>query len=117
MTATRDTWQLDAGHRLRQHLMRAVTKGKNFAPDQTYELSKAGQVGPKSAAIAEIFQHHADLWAQDARTCAAGGMGGPGEGFEFHHDCEEAWKSCMAEAELEVGRYLACHRLTTGHAA
>lgn len=105
---TRDSWQLDAGHRLRQHLMRAVTKGKNFAPDQTYELSKAGQVGPKSAAIAEIFQHHADLWAEDARTCASRNTG---EWLEEH------WRGCMGDAELEVGRYLAGHRLTTGHAA
>jgi len=103
-----DSWSADAGHRLRQHLMRAVTRGKNFAPDQTYELSKAGQVGPKSAAIAEIFQHHADLWAEDVRTSASRNAS---DWPELH------WREVMADAELEVGRFLAGHRLTTGHAA
>lgn len=105
---SRDSWQLDAGHRLRQHLMRAVTKGKNFAPDQTYELSKAGKVGPISAQISEIFQRHADLWAQDIRE-------GMARGFQI--DADQSWKDAMADAELEVGRFLAGHRLTTGHAA
>lgn len=106
MNATRDTWQLDAGHRLRQHLMRAVIRGKNFAPDTTLALMKAGQVGPKSAAIAQMFQRHADLWAEDMRNGA-----NAGEWLEVH------WRECMADAELEVGRFLAGHRLTTGAAA
>lgn len=105
---SRDSWQLDAGHRLRKHLMRAVTLGKNFAPDQTYELSKAGQVGPISAQVSEIFQRHADLWAAEARS---GAYGKTGEWIEVH------WRNCMQDAELEVGRFLAGHRLTTGHAA
>jgi hypothetical protein len=105
---TRDSWQLDAGHRLRKHLMRAVTVGKNFAPDQTYELSKAGKVGPVSAQISAIFQHHADCWAADMRETKAAGI-------DF--DAEQAWLASMREAELEVGRFLAGHRLTSGAAA
>ncbi len=101
-----DSWQLDAGHRLRKHLMRAVTLGKNFAPDQTYELSKAGKVGPLSAQISEIFQRHADIWAHAARTR-----------FTTDFDVELQWRAAMAEAELEVGRFLASHKLSTGAAA
>lgn len=108
MSATPDTWRLDAGHRLRQHLMRAVIVGKNFAPDQTYELSKRGQVGPKSAAIAGIFQRHADLWAEDMRELQAAEM-------TLLPDAE--WATSMQNAELEVGRFLAGHKLTTGATA
>ncbi|HWH41806.1 MAG TPA: hypothetical protein VNU21_18290 [Usitatibacter sp.] len=105
---SRDTWQLDASHRLRQHLMRAVILGKNFAPDQTYELSKAGKVGPLSAQIAEIFQRHADLWAADMRTA---------KDSDVDVDANQAWLATMREAELEVGRFLAGHTLAHGHAA
>lgn len=97
-----DTWQLDAAHRLRKHLMRAVTLGKNFAPDQTYELSKAGKVGPLSAQIAEIFQHHADCWASDMRAAKDAGI-------DF--DADSAWVATMYGAESEVGRFLAGHKL------
>lgn len=108
MTNNRDSWALDAAHRLRKHLMRAVTLGKNFAPDQTYELSKRGQVGPKSAAIAEIFQRHANVWAEDMREAKAVGL-------DF--DADRTWSTTMSQAELEVGRFLAGHTLTTGAAA
>lgn len=108
MTNNRDSWQLDAGHRLRQHLMRAVTKGKNFAPDQTYELSKAGRVGPVSAQISAIFQRHANLWAENMRESKHAGV-------DF--DADAAWSRTMAQAELEVGRFLAGHKLTSGAAA
>lgn len=105
---TLDSWQRDAGHRLRKHLMRAVTLGKNFAPDQTYELSKAGKVGPISAQISRIFQQHADVWAEDMREATS-------VGIDF--DADTTWSTTMQQAELEVGRFLAGHRLTTGAAA
>lgn len=105
---TLDSWQRDAGHRLRKHLMRAVTLGKNFAPDQTYELSRRGQVGPISAQISEIFQRHADIWAACMRGERLLGAA---------VDADASWSAGMREAELEVGRFLAGHRLTTGHAA
>lgn len=103
-----DSWQRDAAHRLRKHLMRAVTLGKNFAPDQTYELSKAGKVGPVSAQISEIFQRHADLWAADMREAASNREG---------LDADATWAMSMAEAELEVGRFIAGHKLGHGAAA
>jgi hypothetical protein len=106
--SSRDPWQLDAAHRLRKHLMRSVLLGKNFAPDQTLELSKAGKVGPVSAQISQIFQRHADLWAEDMRTSAAA---------EVDFDADAAFVRTMAEAELEVGRFIAGHKLTTGAAA
>jgi hypothetical protein len=97
-----DSWALDAAHRLRKHLMRAVTVGKNFAPDQTYELSKAGKVGPLSAQIAEIFQRHAGLWAADQRDLAAA---------KIDTDQDAYFALAMQNAELEVGRFLAGHKL------
>lgn len=103
---TRDAWQLDAGHRLRKHLMRAVVLGKNFAPDQTYEMSKRGEVGPISAQVSAIFQRHADLWAEDMRTAHAAGI-------DF--DADQAFAASMREAEDEVGRLLAS--LKAGRAA
>ncbi len=103
-----DSWQLDAAHRLRKHLMRAVTLGKNFAPDQTYELSKAGKVGPKSAQIAEIFQRYAEVWAADMRDDQAAGL---------DLDADGEWTRGMQAAESEVGRFLAGHKLGHGAAA
>lgn len=103
-----DSWQLDAAHRLRKHLMRAVTLGKNFAPDTTLELMKRGQTGPVSAQISKIFQHHADCWAADMREA---------KGAQIDFDAEAAWVATMREAEAEVGRFLAGHKLTTGAAA
>lgn len=108
--SARDSWQLDAGHRLRKHLMRAVTLGKNFAPDQTYELSKAGKVGPISAQVSEIFQRHADLWAADMRIVTENGIG-----CDWNPDA--SWAACMLEAEAEVGRFLASVRIGRGAAA
>lgn len=99
---SRDSWQLDSSHRLRKHLMRAVTVGKNFAPDQTYELSKAGKVGPLSAQIAEIFQRHAGLWAEDMREL------GSDQTADFP---DVHFAQAMADAEVEVGRFLAGHKL------
>jgi len=113
---SRDSWQLDAAHRLRKHLMRAVLLGKNFAPDTTLELMKAGKVGPKSAAIAGIFQHWADMWAYDNRDAAQLRARGA-DGLVVEIDADASWDSCMREAELEVGRFLASHKLTTGAAA
>lgn len=103
-----DSWQLDAAHRLRKHLMRAVTLGKNFAPDTTLELMKRGQVGPVSAQISQIFQRHADLWAADMRT---------GFDSKLDLDVDRHWAGVMADAEVEVGRFLASHKLSTGVAA
>lgn len=103
-----DGWQLDAAHRLRKHLMRAVTLGKNFAPDTTLELMKAGKVGPVSAQVSEIFQRHADLWAEDMRTAHES---------EVDFDADQAFAATMREAELEVGRFIAGHKLGHGVAA
>jgi hypothetical protein len=97
-----DCWAEAANHRLRQHLMRATLAGRNYAPDQTYELSKAGKVGPVSAQIAEIFQQHAELWAEDARTAHE---------QRLELDENATWRSCMGEAEDAVGRLLAGHRM------
>lgn len=101
---SRDTWQLDAAHRLRKHLMRAVITGKNFAPDTTLELMKAGKVGPLSAQISEIFQRHADGWAACMRATNG-------------HRPDQVWQLSMVHAEDEIGRFIAGHKLTTGAAA
>lgn len=82
--------------------MRAVTIGKNFAPDQTYELSKAGKVGPVSAQISQIFQRHADLWAADMREL---------DRAKLDADKDATFAAAMLEAEGEVGRFLAGHKL------
>lgn len=87
--------------RLQQHLMRATLAGRNFSPDTTLELMKAGKVGPVSAQIAEIFQQHADLWAADVRTATAAQI-------DVDHDA--TWRACMREAEEAVGRLLAARR-------
>lgn len=103
MTGPKDSWKTDAAHRVRQFLMRAVMNGKNYAPDQTYELSKAGQVGPKSAAIAQIFQRWADMWAQDMRETAAQGI---------DVDAGQQFDANMRQAVAEVERYLANNHIS-----
>lgn len=103
----RDRWAEDASLRMTSHMLRSVTRGKDYAPDQTPELSKRGQVGPKSAAIARILQSHADCWAQDGREAMAAGI-------DF--DNEATWKAAMAEADVEIGRYLAGHKFSRGAA-
>ena len=98
------SWQADAAHRLRSHVMRAVTRGRDYAPDQTYELSKAGQVGPISAQIATILQRHADLWAADAQQLADLSEG------DALAELNAAWRACMAEADAEIDRFLASRK-------
>jgi hypothetical protein len=98
----RDCWQAAAAHRLRQHLMRGTLAGRNYAPDQTYELSKAGRVAPLSAQIAQIFQQHADVWAEDARTAHE---------QDLELDQNATWRECMSEADAAVGRLLAGHKM------
>lgn len=102
----RDEWQKVALARVSVHMMRAATKGRDYAPDQTPELSKSGQVGPKSAVIARILRQHAELWAEDARTSVAAGV-------DF--DSDATWRACIAAADAEIGRFLAGH--TSGRAA
>jgi hypothetical protein len=97
MTA-RDAWGSAASTRLTVYVMRATLAGRNFAPDQTYELSKAGQVAPVSAQIAQILQQHADLWAEDGRAAERAGI-------DFDADAE--WRAHMDEATAAVGRFLA----------
>lgn len=104
----RDTWATDAAQRLRQHLMRGTLAGKNYAPDQTYELSKRGQVGPLSAGVAKIFQQHADVWAEDMREAAS---------LRIAVDLNATWSAAMLEADQEIDRYLAGHKLGHGAAA
>jgi hypothetical protein len=105
---SRDIWQIAAAHRLRQHVMRAVIRGRDYAPDQTRELSKAGKVGPISAQISHVLQQHADLWAQDMREARAA---------DLEVDENGTWSAAMLEADVEIDRFLAGHKLTTGAAA
>jgi hypothetical protein len=97
VSAKRDQWDTAAAHRLRQHVMRAVLRGRDYAPDQTYELSKASQVAPISAHIATILQRHADLWAADMRESQAASI---------DVDEQRTWNACIAEADAEVDRFL-----------
>lgn len=97
MSAKRDVWDSAAAHRLRQHVMRAVLRGRDYAPDQTYELSKASQVAPVSAHIATILQRHADLWATDMRESQTAAI---------DVDEQRTWNACIAEADAEIDRYL-----------
>jgi len=102
-----DAWTRAASTRVVRHMTRAAARGRNYAPDQTPELNRRGQVGPKSAAIARILKQHADLWAQDARTATAAGI-------DF--DADVAWASAMLEADLAIDRFLAGHTLARGAA-
>lgn len=98
---TRDSWATAASGRLTVYVMRATLAGRNFAPDQTYALSKAGQVGPVSAQIAQILQQHANLWAEDGRAAQRAGI-------DFDADAE--WRAHMVRASDAVGRFLADHK-------
>lgn len=104
-----ETWAAAGAQRLRQHLMRAALKGtRDYAPDQTPELSKRGQVGPLSAQVSRILQHHVDIWAADARAATDA---------EIEHDENGSWRACIAAADAEIDRFLAGHKLGHGAAA
>ncbi len=100
---TADSIQTQATHRMRQHVMRGTMKGRNYAPDTTYEQLKLGHAGPHSLRIGEILQHWADMWAQDLRESNA---------KQLDIDVEQLWRECMRNADAEIDRYLASnHRV------
>jgi hypothetical protein len=98
-----DQWQRAAKARLQSHLMRGTMRGRNYSPDQTYDLSKRGHCGPHSACIAEIMQRWADMWAQDMREAEASAL---------DVDAGAQWLANMREADAEVDRYLNANKLT-----
>lgn len=78
-------------------------KSVNYSPD-----FRNGSPGPQCVQISKILRAHARLWANDMREHAELGVG---------MDGKAAWLLHMREADAEIKRFLAGHRLTTGHAA
>jgi hypothetical protein len=98
----RDPWSQLASKHLTRLVMTAALKGtRDYCPDQTPELSKAGRVGPLSAQIAQILQQHANVWADDMRTAAAA---------DLDVDQEATWKACIAEADAAIDKLLVTHK-------
>jgi hypothetical protein len=93
-----DTWDTQANHRLRQHLMRGITRRRNYSPDTTLEQVKRGHAGPHSVQISAIFSRWARMWADDARAFPDGTL-------------DELWRANMLEADAEVDRYLDANKL------
>jgi hypothetical protein len=92
------TWEAQAAHRLRQHVMRETIAGRNYSPDTDYVRLKLGQAGPHSVHIATVFWRWAQMWAADCEAFPEGTV-------------EELWRANMAEATAEVDRYLDANKL------
>lgn len=103
MNRMADKWQNESAHRLRQFVMRATLRGKNYSPDTSYEQLKRGHCGPHSLAIGEILQRWASMWAADMREAATTGI---------ELDANAEWNRCIAEANAEIDRYTANNRIT-----
>lgn len=91
----------------RKLLLRRILEGSpdktvNYAPDY-----REGQPGPLTIQISQILRRHANLWALEQRTRV-----NPSE-----NDGRAQWLEQMRQADAEIKRFIAGHRLTTGHAA
>ncbi len=107
MSVTRplDGWDRNAAKLLRLRICEgSPDKTVNYAPD-----SKYGQpAGPLTIQIDEILRRHAALWAQYMRER---------ELREAASIGKEAWLLAMREADAEIKRFLAGHRMGHGAAA
>lgn len=98
---SRDVWDNLASKHLTRLVMTAALKGgRDYAPDQTQELSRLGRTGPISAQISEILQRHANLWANDMRTAVAN---------DLDVEQEATWNACVDAAHAEIDKFMAGH--------
>ena len=88
---------------LLHRLLQGSPNGVDYSPDY-----RNGAPGPLTVQISKILRAHAALWANDMREHQELGVG---------MDGKAAWLLHMREADAEINRFLAGHRLTTGHAA
>lgn len=100
-----DRWDTESNHRLRQHLMRGISRNRNYSPDTSYADMQAGKCGPHTVQIAEVFSKHAAMWAEDQRELAKL------EDAEDTQDLDGSWKKRMFDADAEVDRHLDAHKL------
>lgn len=100
-----------ANFRLQQHLMRGVTRRRNYSPDTTTEMLKAGKCGPHTVQITAIFTRWAAMWQADVDALEGPATGSPGGGFEFQADADDQWRENMRQADAEVDRYLDANKL------
>lgn len=87
---------------LMHHILAGSKNGVDYAPD-----FRNGAPGPQSIQIVKILRHHAQLWALEMRT-------------RVNVSAEigrTEWLVHMRQADAEIKRFLAGHRLTTGAAA
>lgn len=102
----------DFDRNARSLLMRRIFEGSptgvNYAPDSRYDPETRCNVdGPLTLQIAEILRRHAQLWALEQRTRVnPTESGGRAEWFEH-----------MRQADAEISRFVASHKLTSGAAA
>jgi hypothetical protein len=96
-----DGWDRNAAKLLRLRILGGSPDPTvNYAPDARY----GSPVGPLTVQIDEILRRHAALWAQDMREhCALS----PG----IRMDGEATWARHMREADAEIKRFLAGHKL------
>jgi hypothetical protein len=89
--------------------------GVNYAPDTRYDADKRCNVtGPLTVQIDEILRRHANLWAQERREHELVGTSTAGQELE---EGRAAWLQHMREADAEIKRFVASHKLGHGAAA
>jgi hypothetical protein len=98
----------DFDRNARSLLMRRILEG---SPDKSIDYApdfRNGAPGPLTVQISKILRAHAALWANDMREHQQLGVA---------MDGKAAWLLHMREADAEIQRFIAGHRLTTGQAA
>lgn len=98
----------DFDRNARQLLLRRLFEGSPNGVDYAPDARPGAPPGPLTIQISKILRQHAALWANDMREHAELGDGVDGKA---------AWLLHMREADAEIKRLIAGHRLTTGHAA
>jgi hypothetical protein len=95
-----DGWDRNAAKLLRLRILEGSPDASvNYAPDARYGAGP----GPLTVQIDQLLRRHADLWAQSQR--------------ELHGDAisaeagKVAWLLQMREADAEIKRFLAGHKL------
>lgn len=105
MSVTRplDGWDRNASQLLRRRIFEgSPDKAVSYAPDWiAATATQPGRPGPLSLQICDILRRHADLWALEMRTR----VNPSAEGGRID------WLVQMREADAEIKRFLAGHKL------
>ncbi len=98
-----DGWDRNASKLLRRRIFEgSPDNAVNYSPDWIQATAfEPGRPGPLTVQILEVLRRHADLWAQTMRERPDRSM----------QEGEASWRLEMREADAEIKRFVAGHKL------